>query len=169
MNIKAKGRVLKILKERGMSQSELSRISGIQQPVISRFDKNGLYKIETLFILAKALDLRIEDLFEVTYINEGSTSQENPSTNEEASKELLDMSATIKHKTQAGKSLATTQLINSNLKHIKPINKYSEVAETTNDEHTYNLNRDSNSNELVSQYLEAQDRREKKGNKGEGE
>lgn len=79
------------------------------------------------------------------------------------------MNATIEHKSHAGKSLANTQLINSNLSYVNPISKYSEVAETTNDEHTYNLNRESNSNELVSQYLEAQDKREKKGSKGEEE
>lgn len=55
----------KILDERNLTQLAFSNSIGISQSVINRFDKNGQYRIEYLFIISRALNLRIEDLFEV--------------------------------------------------------------------------------------------------------
>lgn len=60
-------RLNKILKERGMTQNDLSNLTGITQPVISRFDKNGQHRSTHLYLIAKALDVKIDDLFEVLY------------------------------------------------------------------------------------------------------
>ncbi|WP_332237986.1 helix-turn-helix domain-containing protein [Sporolactobacillus sp. KGMB 08714] len=55
-----------ILKRKGMTQKELSLKANIQAPYISRFDSQISHKDEHLFLIAKALDCKIEDLFEVT-------------------------------------------------------------------------------------------------------
>jgi len=56
----------KILKERGITQMELSHMSGVTQGSISRFDLNSRHQASHLFSIASALDLKIEDLFEYT-------------------------------------------------------------------------------------------------------
>ncbi|MHA7963563.1 helix-turn-helix domain-containing protein [Paenibacillus sp. CAU 1782] len=63
MNIKPK--LLKILKERGLTQIDLAEMAGITQAAVSRFDRNVQYRIDHLFKISKALNLPIEELFEV--------------------------------------------------------------------------------------------------------
>jgi transcriptional regulator with XRE-family HTH domain len=53
-----------ILKERGMTQMELSEISGVPQGSISRFDNNSRHEASHLFSISKALGISIEDLFD---------------------------------------------------------------------------------------------------------
>ncbi|MBG9776159.1 helix-turn-helix domain-containing protein [Brevibacillus laterosporus] len=55
-----------ILKQRKMTQSELSILTGIPQGTISRFDKNSRFEISHLYAISKALGIRIEDLFEIS-------------------------------------------------------------------------------------------------------
>lgn len=55
-----------ILKDRQMTQNELSELTGIPQGTISRFDKNSRFEISYLFTISKALGIGIEDLFEMT-------------------------------------------------------------------------------------------------------
>ena len=64
-------RLDELLKEAGVSQLEVSKETGIQQPVISRYKKGmSTYKIEYLFLLKEFLSKRldhvnhIDDLFE---------------------------------------------------------------------------------------------------------
>lgn len=57
--------LMALLKERGMTQSELSGISGVPQGSISRFDKNNRHEASHLFAISRALGVNIEDLFEV--------------------------------------------------------------------------------------------------------
>lgn len=64
--IVVKPKLNQILKERNMTQMELSKISGVPQGSISRFDKNSRHEDSHLFNIAKALDLNINDLFEKT-------------------------------------------------------------------------------------------------------
>jgi transcriptional regulator with XRE-family HTH domain len=64
MNVKPK--LMALLKERNITQMQLSEISGIPQGSISRFDRNDRHVDAHLFAIAKALDVRVEDLFEVT-------------------------------------------------------------------------------------------------------
>jgi transcriptional regulator with XRE-family HTH domain len=64
MNIKPK--LMAILKERGLTQKQLSEMSGVPQGSISRFDRNDRHVDAHLFAISKALDVRVEDLFEVT-------------------------------------------------------------------------------------------------------
>jgi len=58
-------RLSELLKERGITQLELSRMSGVPQGTISRFDKNNRHEAAHLFTIARALGVQIEDLFEV--------------------------------------------------------------------------------------------------------
>lgn len=53
-----------ILKERGMTQMELSEISGVPQGSISRFDNNSRHEASHLFSISKALGISIEELFD---------------------------------------------------------------------------------------------------------
>lgn len=66
-SITVKPRLLSILKERGITQMHLSEMSGVPQGSISRFDRNESHTDWHLFAIARALDMRPEDLFEVTY------------------------------------------------------------------------------------------------------
>lgn len=56
----------KILKSRDMTQVEISNLSEVPQSAISRFDKNKQHSDIHLFSIAKALNIRVEDLFDVT-------------------------------------------------------------------------------------------------------
>ncbi|MGG3694309.1 helix-turn-helix domain-containing protein [Heyndrickxia ginsengihumi] len=67
-----KPRLLEILKERDMTQTELSNLSNVPQSAISRFDKNKQHMDQHLVAISKALDLNIEDLF---YIEETEESE----------------------------------------------------------------------------------------------
>jgi transcriptional regulator with XRE-family HTH domain len=64
MNVKPK--LMVILKERGITQTQLSEMSGVPQGSISRFDRNDRHVDAHVFAIAKALDVKVEDLFEVT-------------------------------------------------------------------------------------------------------
>ncbi|MEK4030677.1 helix-turn-helix transcriptional regulator [Pseudobacillus sp. FSL P4-0506] len=55
-----------ILKNRGITQMKLAEMSGVPQGSISRFDKNNRHEAAHLFAISRALNLPIEDLFEVT-------------------------------------------------------------------------------------------------------
>jgi len=55
----------RLLKERGMTQRELSEKTGIPEGTISRFDKNDRVVIKYMYLIADALDVSIADLFEV--------------------------------------------------------------------------------------------------------
>lgn len=63
--IDIKPRLAKILDERGLTQMALAKMTGVPQSAISRFDKNGQHKDEHLFLIARALGITVEDLFEV--------------------------------------------------------------------------------------------------------
>ncbi|MEH7246477.1 helix-turn-helix transcriptional regulator [Neobacillus niacini] len=67
MIITVKPRLSAILKEREITQMQLSEMSGVPQGSISRFDRNDRHVDAHVFALAKALDVKVEDLFQVTY------------------------------------------------------------------------------------------------------
>ncbi|PTM52693.1 helix-turn-helix domain-containing protein [Desmospora activa] len=60
-------RLSAILKKRGITHATFAEKVGLLQPTISRFDKMTRHESINLFRIAQALDLRIEDLFEVEY------------------------------------------------------------------------------------------------------
>jgi len=60
-----KPRLGEILDERNMTQTQLSTLSGVPQGSISRFDKNSRHEDEHVFRIARALGIRVEDLFNV--------------------------------------------------------------------------------------------------------
>jgi transcriptional regulator with XRE-family HTH domain len=61
-----KPKLMAILKERSLTQTQLSEMSGVPQGSISRFDRNDRHVDAHVFAIAKALDISVEDLFEVT-------------------------------------------------------------------------------------------------------
>lgn len=63
MNVKP--RLNTLLKERGITQQQLSDMTAVPQGSISRFDKNERHVDWHLFAIARALDVNVEDLFEV--------------------------------------------------------------------------------------------------------
>ncbi|WP_025726762.1 helix-turn-helix domain-containing protein [Heyndrickxia ginsengihumi] len=67
MEIIVKPILMQILKERNMTQTQLSEISGVPQGSISRFDKNDRHVDWHIFAIAKALNINVHDLFKVDY------------------------------------------------------------------------------------------------------
>lgn len=65
MTVEVKPKLNKLLKERNMTQNDLSAITGITQPVISRFDKNTQHRSIHLYLISNALGLKMDDLFEI--------------------------------------------------------------------------------------------------------
>lgn len=66
--VEVRPRLKKLLKEKGIKQKELSRLTGIAEPTLSRFDKQNGHEAKTKFILRDALGLNSTDeLFEVVY------------------------------------------------------------------------------------------------------
>lgn len=63
MKVKVTPQLLKILKDKKMTQSELSELSGVPQGSISRFDKNSRHESSHLFSIAKSLGVSVEELF----------------------------------------------------------------------------------------------------------
>jgi transcriptional regulator with XRE-family HTH domain len=61
--ISAKPNLLPLLKELGLTQMELSKLSGVPQGSISRFDKNSRHESDHLFSIAKALNVPVDKLF----------------------------------------------------------------------------------------------------------
>ncbi|MEH7320760.1 transcriptional regulator [Priestia megaterium] len=60
-----KPRLNDLMKERGLTQMKLSEMTGVPQSSISRFDRNTQHIDWHLFKIAKALEISIENLFEV--------------------------------------------------------------------------------------------------------
>lgn len=68
MEYRVRPRLGKILRERNMTQTALSQVSDVPQSAISRFDKNEQHKDVHLIAISRALDIPIEDLFDVDII-----------------------------------------------------------------------------------------------------
>lgn len=68
-----KPKLKKIIAERQkenprFNQTILADLAHVPTPAISRFDKSERFDIVNLFAIARALNLNVEDLFEVTEI-----------------------------------------------------------------------------------------------------
>lgn len=57
--------LMNILKQRNLTQSQLSEDSGVPQGTISRFDKNTRHESMHLFLISRSLGITIEELFVV--------------------------------------------------------------------------------------------------------
>jgi putative transcriptional regulator len=60
-------RLQELIKQSGMTQTQLAEKANIPQPYISRFDNQKLHSDHVLFSLAAALNCNIQDLFTVAY------------------------------------------------------------------------------------------------------
>jgi transcriptional regulator with XRE-family HTH domain len=58
-------RLNEILKEREMTQIQLSKITGIPQGTISKFDRNRQHMDLHLVLISRKLNIPIEELFKV--------------------------------------------------------------------------------------------------------
>ena len=67
MLITVRPRLKAVLKEKGITQMQLAELSGVPQGSISRFDRNEKHQDWHVFAIAKALDVAVDELFEVTY------------------------------------------------------------------------------------------------------
>ncbi|WP_394557410.1 helix-turn-helix domain-containing protein [Priestia aryabhattai] len=63
--LKVRPRLKELMKEKGITQAVLSEMTGIPQPSISRFDRNIQHLDWHVFTIAKALEVTVEDLFEI--------------------------------------------------------------------------------------------------------
>ncbi|WP_263560483.1 helix-turn-helix domain-containing protein [Paenibacillus polymyxa] len=54
-----------ILKERGLTQTELAMAAGIPQAAISRFDRASQGAYANIIAIARALDVPVEELFDI--------------------------------------------------------------------------------------------------------
>lgn len=67
--INVKPRLTEIRNERGLTQLQLSEMSGVPQGSISRFDNNSRHEAAHLFAIARALGITVEDLFTVEEVD----------------------------------------------------------------------------------------------------
>lgn len=70
MKLKVTPRLNAVMKEKGWTQVRLSEASGVTQGSISRFDKNGRHEDWQVFSIAKALGVKVEELFEIEEVAE---------------------------------------------------------------------------------------------------
>ncbi|MET3828606.1 transcriptional regulator with XRE-family HTH domain [Paenibacillus sp. DS2363] len=61
--INVKPNLMPLLKEKGITQQQLSDMTGIPQGSLSRFDRNSRHESTHLFTIARALGVGVEDLF----------------------------------------------------------------------------------------------------------
>ncbi|MGC5773650.1 helix-turn-helix domain-containing protein [Paenibacillus pabuli] len=61
--INAKPNLMPLLREKGITQQQLSDMTGIPQGTLSRFDRNTRHESTHLFTIARALGIGVEDLF----------------------------------------------------------------------------------------------------------
>jgi transcriptional regulator with XRE-family HTH domain len=52
-----------LLKELGLTQMDLAKLSGVPQGSISRFDKNSRHEADHLFSISRALKVPVDKLF----------------------------------------------------------------------------------------------------------
>jgi DNA-binding Xre family transcriptional regulator len=57
-----------IMNSKGITQKELSIMTGIPQSTISRFDKTDSHKQVHVVIILKTLEIEYEELFKISYI-----------------------------------------------------------------------------------------------------
>lgn len=57
----------KKMMEKGITQTQLMELSNVPQSALSRFDKQQNHNDLHVFRIAKALNMSVEDLFEITY------------------------------------------------------------------------------------------------------
>lgn len=65
MLYKVTPRLGQILKQKGMTQTQLSELTGIPQGTISKFDRNRQHQDVHIVTILKILDLTIDELFEI--------------------------------------------------------------------------------------------------------
>ena len=63
LDIKVTPRLSEILRERGITQTQLSEMTGIPQGSISRFDKNDRHVDAHVVAIMRALNVTYDDLF----------------------------------------------------------------------------------------------------------
>lgn len=63
--MKVRPKLIPLLKDKNITQQQLSEMSGVPQGSISRFDKNERHVDWHVFAIARALEVSVEDLFEI--------------------------------------------------------------------------------------------------------
>lgn len=65
-----KPKLNKILKERNITQTEIAEAAKVPQAFISRFDKSENHNDNNIYSVAKVLNLKIEELFDISESDE---------------------------------------------------------------------------------------------------
>ncbi|MDN0190939.1 helix-turn-helix transcriptional regulator [Bacillus stercoris] len=65
MKLNATPRLHAVMKDKGWTQVRLAEASGVPQGSISRFDKNSRHEDWHVFSIAKALEVEVDELFEI--------------------------------------------------------------------------------------------------------
>jgi DNA-binding Xre family transcriptional regulator len=63
--MKVTPRLSEILAERNLRQKDLAEMASTTEATISRFSRQSRYEIETLIRVSRALDMKVEDLFNI--------------------------------------------------------------------------------------------------------
>lgn len=70
VSIKVTPRLTEILKERGLTQTQLSELTGVPQGSISRFDKNDRHVDVHVAAILRALGIAYDELFTIEITTE---------------------------------------------------------------------------------------------------
>lgn len=65
-----KPRLTKLRQERGITQTQLSEMTGVPQGSISRFDSNNRHEDAHVFAIMRALNVTYDELFEIIPLSE---------------------------------------------------------------------------------------------------
>lgn len=71
-----KPQLAKILIERGYTQNGFAKKFKISQNAVNRFDRSVQHRSENVFLIARALNLRVDELFEVIEVKDPISSIE---------------------------------------------------------------------------------------------
>jgi transcriptional regulator with XRE-family HTH domain len=62
---KATAKMKEIQVQRGLMSKDLAKLAGVTEPTISRFDSQKRYDIDVLISVSKALNVTVEELFDI--------------------------------------------------------------------------------------------------------
>lgn len=108
--------IKRIRKERGLTQKELGKISGINEAQIRRYElggKNSNPKVETIKKIADALNVKIIDLIEIPFEPFSNSSDFKPHPNKEnilSDVYTADLLDTFNQLNNSGKQRAVSQV-----------------------------------------------------------
>lgn len=65
MKLIVRNKIPQLIKDRDMTQKQFAEKAGLTEATVSRLKRQDRFDIATLFLASRALDVSIEDMFEV--------------------------------------------------------------------------------------------------------